>query len=90
MRGVDVRDQPLQRALGAERGEVRDLRLEGAGVIGRGIDDGAAEREHRVRIVLQVCWEFRRFRIEADADQGAGIGPALAKLCHEAHGRGPA
>ena len=43
VRVVDVRDQPAQRVLRAESGEVGDLRLERAGELGGGIDDVAAE-----------------------------------------------
>ena len=55
MRGMDVRDQALQRAFGAERGEVRDLRLEAADEFGGGVDDGAAEVEHRVGVVGEAA-----------------------------------
>jgi hypothetical protein len=66
---VDVRDQRFELVLGAARGEVGDLRLEGAGQVGRGIGDLAAEAEDRVRLVLQMGREFRRIGVEADAEQ---------------------
>src|SRR3546814_1499634 len=45
VRGVDMRDEPFERVLGAASGEMRDLRLEGAGVLRRGVDDVAARSE---------------------------------------------
>jgi hypothetical protein len=45
---VDVGDQRFELVLGAARGEVGDLRLEGAGEVGRGVGDLAAEAEDGV------------------------------------------
>ncbi len=85
MRGVDVRDQPLERILGARGREVGDLRLEGAHEIGRGVDDRAAEREHRVALVAQRGREAGGIRIEADAQQAVGRAPARAQGGEEVH-----
>src|SRR5690606_4414614 len=75
MRGVDVRDEPRQRVFRAARGEVRDLRLEGAGVPRGGVDDVAAEAEYRVGLIGELRRELRRLGVEADADQGTGVAP---------------
>jgi len=66
---VDVRDQSLQRLLGPQRGEVRDLRLERAGEFRGGIGDVAAEAEHRIVAAGEGLGEFRRLRIEPHADK---------------------
>jgi hypothetical protein len=78
MRGMDMRDQACQRVLGAERGEVGDLRLEAAHVWRSGIDDRAAEVEHRVPVGGELRRKLRRLRIEPDADQRVGLSPARA------------
>jgi len=82
---MDMRDQPRERVLGTERGEVRDLRLEAAYIGRGGVDDVAAESEHRIGIGGEPCRELRRFRIQSDADQRVGSRPAVAQCLHEAH-----
>jgi hypothetical protein len=79
MLGVDVRDHALQRRLGADRREMRDLRLEGTDQFGGCVDDRTAEREHRIGIGAQVRRKFSRLRIQADAEQGVGFPPAVAQ-----------
>ncbi len=55
---VDVLDQPLELVFGALRGEVGDLRLEGADqVLGR-IDDGGAEIEDARGVAAPVAGEL--------------------------------
>src|SRR3546814_5741797 len=68
---------------------MRDLRLEGAGVLRRGVDDVAAEGEHRVGFAREPRREFRRLGVEADADEGARLVPALSQCLHEVHRRHP-
>src|SRR3546814_7942819 len=82
VRGVDMRDEPFERVLGAASGEMRDLRLEGAGVLRRGVDDVAAEGEHRVGFARAPRREFRRLGVEADADEGARLVTALRSEEH--------
>src|SRR3546814_4286870 len=84
-----MRDEPFERVLGAASGEMRDLRLEGAGVLRRGVDDVAAEGEHRVGFAREPRREFRRLGVEADADEGARLVPALSQCLHEVHRRHP-
>jgi len=79
MRVMDMCDQPLQRILGAERREMRDLRLECAHVGRGGIDDGAAEAEYRIGVIIQHRRQALRFRVEPDTEQGVGFEPALAQ-----------
>ena len=69
MPGMHVRNQSLQRVLGAVRGEMRDLRFERADEIRGRIDDGATEREDCIGIIAQRSRKPRRFRIETDAEQ---------------------
>jgi hypothetical protein len=66
---VDVRDQRFELVLGAARGEVGDLRLEGAGKVGRGIDDLAAEAKNSVGRILEMGGESGGVGVEADAEQ---------------------
>src|SRR3546814_10478116 len=68
---------------------MRELRLEGAGVLRRGVDDVAAEGEHRVGFAREPRREFRRLGVEADADEGARLVPALSQCLHEVHRRHP-
>src|SRR5690606_9255887 len=72
------------------RGEVGDLRLERAGVFGGGVGDVAAEAEQGVLVVDEAVREFRRIGIQADAEQGVGVLPAVAELVDEGHGFAPA
>src|SRR5207342_2340144 len=51
MRGVDMRDEPLQRVFRAESREMRDLRLEAADVLRGSVNDRTAEIEDRIGIV---------------------------------------
>ena len=41
---------------------------------------------HDPEVLAQVRGEFRRFGIEADANQGVRVGPALTQRLHEMHG----
>ncbi len=83
--GVDVRDQAFQRVFRTESGEVRDLRLEAAGQVGGGVDDGGAELEDGVGVAAQMGGEFCRLGVEADADQGAVAMPCGLQGLHEVH-----
>ena len=49
---MDVSNQRFELVFGAARGEVGDLRLEGAGEVGRGVGDFGAEAEDRVGLIL--------------------------------------
>jgi hypothetical protein len=64
-----VRHQPLQLVLGTVRGEVRDLRLEGAHQVLRRIDDACAEVEQALRVATPGQWQLRRLGVEADTQQ---------------------
>ena len=88
MRVVDVGDEPLERVFGARRGEVRDLRLEGAHQVGGRIDDRPAEREHRIAFVANRRGKAAGIGIEADAQQAVGGAPARAQGGEEVHGAG--
>src|SRR3546814_17616999 len=68
---------------------MRDLRLEGAGVLRRGVDDVAAEGEHRVGFAREPRREFRRLGVEADAAEGARLVPALSQCLHAVHRHHP-
>ena len=61
--------------LGAQRGKIGDLRLEGAGQVGRGVNDRLAKRKNGVRLVLQVRGDARQVGIEPDAQQRIVAGP---------------
>jgi hypothetical protein len=83
---VDVADQRFELVLGAVRREVGDLRLEGAGEVGRGVGDRLAEFEDGVAAALQMGGEFRRVGVEADAEQGIVARPGGGETVGEGHG----
>ena len=81
---LDVRAHRLERRLGAVRGEVGDLRLEGADEVGGGVDDGAAESLDRVGRPVERRRQPRRIGVEPDAQQRLRRGPRGAQLVAEA------
>jgi len=70
---------------GAQRREVGDLRLEGAGQVGGRVDNRLAELDDAVRLALQVRGEARQVRVEPDAQQGIVAGPCCGKFVDESH-----
>ena len=74
---VDMRDQPLQGIFSAERGKVRDLRLEATDKVGGGIDDVAAKAEYRIIVLKEHPRKPRRLRVEADTDQRVVVLPGM-------------
>ena len=54
----------------AQRAEIRDLRLEGAGQVGRGVDDARAKGGDSIRQIAQFGRQFRQVGIESHAQQG--------------------
>src|SRR3546814_12913774 len=78
--GVQTRALPV---LGPACGEVRDLRLERAGELRGGVGDVAAEGEHRLRVVGASRRELHRFGVQADADEGIGVAPAVLHSRYE-------
>jgi hypothetical protein len=87
---LDVGDQVLQLVFGALGGEIGDLRLEGAGQVGGGIDDALAESQHRIRPALEVGRKTLDVRVQPDAQQGVIVLPGGSRLGTEIHDRGPA
>src|SRR5690606_23344118 len=82
---VDVVDQRFELVFGARGREVGDLRLEGAGETGGGVDDRAAERQHGVGAPFQVCGQARGIRVEADAQHRVGLRPGRLQRRNETH-----
>src|SRR3546814_14660737 len=80
--GVQTRALPI---FGPACGEVRDLRLERAGELRGGVGDVAAEGEHRIRVVGESRRELHRFGVQADADEGLGVAPAVLQSRYEGH-----
>ena len=81
---VQVRQQPFELRLGARRGEIRELRLEGADEVGGRVDDLAAEGVDRVWRITQRRGQTRRIGIESDAEQRPGLLPASREPIDEA------
>ena len=54
----------------AQRGKIGDLRLEGAGQVGRGIDDARAKGGDSIGQVAQLGRQFRQVRVQSHAQQG--------------------
>ena len=84
---ADVLDQPLELLLGAVRGEVRDLRLEGDHQVAGGVDDGGAEVEDAAGLVLPGTGEARGLRVQAHTEQGLVLSFGGGELVGEAHAR---
>jgi hypothetical protein len=80
-----VRHQPLELVLGAVRGEVGDLRLEGEHQIARRVDDARAEVEDAAGVAAPRGGELRRVRIEADAEQRIVVCLAARQPLDEVH-----
>jgi hypothetical protein len=70
---------------GAKRGEIGDLRLEGTGQVGGGVNDGLAELHDRIRLAGQVRREARQVRVEADTQQRIVAGPCSRQFLNESH-----
>ncbi len=79
--GADV----LELVFGAQRGKIGDLRLEGAGQVGGGIDDRLAELHDRIRLAGQVRREARQVRVEAHTQQRIVAGPCSRQFLNESH-----
>jgi GGDEF domain-containing protein len=71
----------------AERGEIGDLRLEGAGQVGGGVDDGLAELGDAVRAAAQLRRQALQVRVQAHAQQGIVAAPGGVQFVDEVHGR---
>jgi hypothetical protein len=72
---------------GALRGEVGDLRLEGADQVLRGVDDGCAEIEDARGVAAPVGGELRRLRVQPDAQHRVVGGLGRAQHVAEFHTR---
>ncbi len=70
----------------ALRGKIRNLRLEGTGQIGGGVDDGAAEIENRIGLHLQVFRQLADIRIKTDTQQGIIVFPCGMQFIDKFHG----
>ena len=65
---AQVRQQPFELGLSARRGEIRELRLEGADEVGGRVGDLAAEGIDRVWRITQRRGQTCRIGIESDAE----------------------
>src|SRR5690606_15706607 len=77
--------QSLQLVFRALGREVSDLRLDGAGVLGGYVDDGAAELEDGVGVALQFGGKALRVGIQAHCQHRTGRCPGLGQLFNEGH-----
>ena len=81
-----VRHEPLQLLFSAVRSEVRNLRLEGDGGVGRGLDDGSAEVVDAGGVALEVSGETGGVRVQAHAQQGTVHALGVAQHVEKGHG----
>ena len=77
--------KPLQLFFSAVRSEVRNLRLEGDGRVGRGVDDGRAEVVDAAGVAFEPGGKARRVGIEAHAEQGAVLALGAAQHVEKGH-----
>ena len=77
---TDVGHQPFELVFGALGREVGDLRLEGTGHIGRGVDDGRAEVEDARRIAAPLQRKPGWLGVEPHAQHRAVAGLRLQQL----------
>jgi hypothetical protein len=64
---ADVRDELFELGFGAVRGEVGDLRLEGDGQVGGGLDDAGAELVDAGRVAAHRAGQALGLGIQAHA-----------------------
>ena len=83
---MNIDDEILQLVFGACRSEIGNLRLEGAGEIGGGIDDALAERQYRIGPGLQMGRNTRDVRVQPDAQQRIVTLPGGSQFGAEIHG----
>jgi hypothetical protein len=70
--------QFFQLSFGAVCSEVSDLRFEGNGQVGCGVDNLSAKIIDFASVALHTCWELAGLRVKAHAQQGAVL--ALSAL----------